>query len=87
MSVDQVTAELDGLPVDQFFELSFQHLLVRNLEYLTELGLAETLGLCNDRLNDLSESYAQETHLLRKTMNLEINTTSFATITAVTRIT
>ncbi len=65
LSIEPITAELEGLPIDQFFELSFQHLLVRDPELLTMLGLAESMGLHNDRLNDLSESYAEETQQLR----------------------
>jgi uncharacterized protein (DUF885 family) len=63
-SVASVIAGLEGLPLDEFFEESYRQLLLRNPERLTELGLAESYGLRNDRLNDLSDSYIRDTQQL-----------------------
>jgi uncharacterized protein (DUF885 family) len=63
-SINEVIAGLEGLPFDQFIdESSLQHLL-RYPEAVTELGLADTLGLRNDKLNDLSDGYVRETQQL-----------------------
>ncbi len=62
--IEQVAAELEGLPLDTFFEESYRQLILRNPEKITELGLAEAYGLRNDRLNDLSEAYLRETQAL-----------------------
>lgn len=64
-TVDEVVAQLQGLQIDAFFELSFKHLLLRDPELITTLGLADSFGLRNDRLNDLSDAYTTESHELR----------------------
>jgi uncharacterized protein (DUF885 family) len=63
-SVDEVVAGLQGLTLDDFFQKSYEQLLLRNPETLTALGLAGTYGLRNDRLNDLSDAYIRETQQL-----------------------
>ena len=60
--------DLEGLPLDEFFEESYKVLLLRNPELLTELGIAEDYGLRNDRLNNISDSYIRETHELQKSI-------------------
>ncbi|HSF81254.1 MAG TPA: DUF885 domain-containing protein [Anaerolineales bacterium] len=64
-SVDVIIASLEGLPLTQFFDESSRQLLLRDPELITELGLADHLGVRNDRLNDLSEEYLQDTHKLQ----------------------
>jgi uncharacterized protein (DUF885 family) len=66
LGIEEIAAELEGLPIDEFFETSFHHLLVRDPEFLTQVGLAETLGLRNDRLKDMSEEAAEETYRLQE---------------------
>lgn len=63
--VDGVIASLEGLSLDQFLEESSRQLILRDPELITELGLADRLGVRNDRLNDLSENYLQDTHKLQ----------------------
>ena len=63
--VDAVIASLEGLPLDQFFEESSRQLILRDPELVTELGLADRLGVRNDRLNDLSEAYLLDTQELQ----------------------
>lgn len=62
--LEAVVAGLKGLPPDAFFEQSYEQLLRRNPEGLTALGLSESLGLRNDRLNSLSDAYICETQAL-----------------------
>ena len=63
-SLDEVVTNLQGLPINVFFERSYEYLLVRDPELMTAVGMSERLGLRNDRLNDLSADYAEETHQL-----------------------
>lgn len=63
-SVDDIITHLKGLPLDEFFEESYKQLLLRNPEYLTELGIAEEYGLRNDRLTNISDAYIKETQKL-----------------------
>jgi uncharacterized protein (DUF885 family)/pimeloyl-ACP methyl ester carboxylesterase len=62
--VADIVASLEGLPIDEFFEESYKQLLLRNPEYLTDVGLAEAYGLRHDQLNDLSDAYIRETQQL-----------------------
>jgi len=56
---------LKGLSIDEFFEESYKQLLLRNPEYLTELGIAELYGVGNDQLTNISDSYIRETYELQ----------------------
>ncbi len=63
-SVDADIADLKGIPLDEFFEKSYNQLIMRSPETLTELGMAESFGLRNDKMDDLSDGYVRETHKL-----------------------
>lgn len=65
-SVSDIIESLKGLPIDEFFEESYKQLLLRNPEYLTELGIAEVYGVGNDQLTNISDAYIRETHKLQK---------------------
>lgn len=58
--------DLQGLDFDTFLDDSFKMLLLRQPEWVTEAGLADILGVRNDRLNDLSLEYMQETYQLER---------------------
>ena len=60
-----IVDSLKGLPIDEFFEESYKQLLLRNPEYLTELGIAELYGVGNDQLTNISDSYIRETYELQ----------------------
>jgi Tol biopolymer transport system component len=64
LSVAEIIARLEGLPLEEFFEESYRQLLLRNPETITYFGVAESLGMRNDRLNDLSDVYLRETQEL-----------------------
>ena len=57
-------ADLEGLPIDTFFEESYKLLLLRDPEYLTELGITELYGMGNDQLTNISDAYIRETYEL-----------------------
>ncbi|MGD2249343.1 MAG: DUF885 domain-containing protein [Candidatus Methanofastidiosia archaeon] len=65
-SVDDIVAQLEGLPIDEFFDESYNQLLLRNPELLTALGISDWFGLRNDTLNNLSDEYIKETQNLEK---------------------
>ena len=56
--------DLDGLGFDDFLEVSYELLLLRNPEFLTSLGVSDEYRFRNDRLNDLSPRYLEETQAL-----------------------
>lgn len=63
-TIDGLIADLEGLPIDQFFDASYTQLLLRNPELLTELNLSAQFGLRNDQLNNLSDAYLRDTQRL-----------------------
>jgi uncharacterized protein (DUF885 family) len=63
-TVDNVVADLKGLPIDEFFDESFKQQLLRYPEWVTAMGISEELGLGNDTLNNLSDEYIRETQEL-----------------------
>lgn len=63
--IKKITSNLEGLTIDDFFEESYAQLLLRDPEYLTELGLAKKYSV-NDQLTNISDAYIKETHELQK---------------------
>jgi len=62
----EITASLEDLPIERFFEESFNQLVLRYPETITEEGLTQVFGTDNDQLNNLSDSYIRETQALEK---------------------
>jgi uncharacterized protein (DUF885 family) len=62
----EVNPNLSGLPFSEFLEESYTKLGLRYPEYMTELGVAEQLGIGNDKLDNLSDAYIRETHRLER---------------------
>jgi uncharacterized protein (DUF885 family) len=58
---DDPTAGLADLPFGEFVDASFDLLLLRTPQLVTELGIAARYGIRNDHLDDLSPDYQQET--------------------------
>jgi uncharacterized protein (DUF885 family) len=65
-SVPDIVAHLKNLPIDEFFEESYNQLILRDPESLTKSGRARELGLGNDKLTDISDAYIRETQALEK---------------------
>lgn len=63
-SVDEILASLENLPIDEFFEESFNQLSLRAPEGLTHAGVSALLGLRDDQLNNLSDAYRKDTQKL-----------------------
>ena len=63
-SLNGVEAALKGLSFDQFIDVSYRQYLLRSPEVLTHYGMAEQLGVRNNRLNDYSAPYLAETRAI-----------------------
>ncbi len=63
-SVADIITDLKGLPIDEFFEESFMQLLLRDPQDITDLGIADEVGLRNDQLTNFSDAYIRETQTL-----------------------
>ena len=62
--IDEIITQLEGLPIDQFFDASYKQLLLRDPEELTYAHLSEPYGLRDDQLNDLSDEFVRQTQQL-----------------------
>ncbi len=62
--IEGLTASLEGLPIDTFFEQSYRLLQSRDPDALVLNGLADEYGIGNDRFTDLSDAYVRETQQL-----------------------
>lgn len=60
-TVPAVPASTEGVDFDTYVEASFAEYLSRFPEEATALGLSQLLEISDDRLNDYSDSYQQET--------------------------
>jgi uncharacterized protein (DUF885 family) len=63
-SLAEILAQLDGLPIDEFFEQSYRQLQLRDPDRLFVNGLADEYGVANDRFTDMSDDYIRETQQL-----------------------
>jgi uncharacterized protein (DUF885 family) len=52
--------------IDAFFQTSYQELLLRDPELVTQAGLSDLFGVRNDQLTDLSAAYLRETQALER---------------------
>lgn len=59
-----IQADLLNLTFNEFVTQSTNQLLLRNPETITEIGIADQLGVPNNRLNDLSAAYLADTQSL-----------------------
>ncbi len=62
--VAEILESLHGLGAEEFFAESFKQILLRSPESITEMGLAETYGLGNDQLDNLSDTYLRDSEQL-----------------------
>lgn len=58
---ETLAARLSGLEIDDFFELSWRALMLRNPEWVLSAGLAAEYGLEGAQLTDISPAYQEET--------------------------
>lgn len=63
-ATDDLAAELEGLDFDDFLEVSYRELLLRDPESVIEVGLAEIYGLEGVELTNVSDAYIRETYAM-----------------------
>ena len=63
---DKGTSDVNGVTFADFLEVSYTKLGLRYPEYMTELGIADVLGIGNDKLDDLSDAYIRDTQQLER---------------------
>jgi uncharacterized protein (DUF885 family) len=63
-TLSQIHAALENANFDQFIDISYKQYLLRFPQLLTHYGLAQQLGVRNDRLDDYSEAYLTETRAI-----------------------
>lgn len=60
-SAAEISVVLDDLSFDEFVEVSYNNYMLRFPESITRFGIAEMLRVRNDRLDEYSQSYLNET--------------------------
>jgi uncharacterized protein (DUF885 family) len=63
-SIADILAQLEALPIDEFFEQSYRQLQLRDPDTLFINGLADEYGVANDRFTNMSDDYVRETQQL-----------------------
>jgi uncharacterized protein (DUF885 family) len=66
-----IREQLEGLPIDEFFEQSYRQIQLRDPDRLFINGLAEAYGVPADRFTNISDGYVRETQQL-EAMILEL---------------
>lgn len=61
-AVDELVAQLEGVSLRDFFEISFRALIMRSPETVLTVGLTEFYGVKDVRLDDISDAYQRETY-------------------------
>ena len=69
----ETTARPPNPDMDALFQDSYNQLLLRDPELITELGLADLFGAGNDQLTNISDSYRRETQQLESAILTELN--------------
>jgi uncharacterized protein (DUF885 family) len=67
-TVADLKAKLEGLGIDEFFEVSWKELVLRYPEAVVEDGLTEAYGIEEVLLNDISDAYVRETYAMYGTI-------------------
>lgn len=64
-NVEEILDDLRGLPFDDFVDESYTQILLRSPESVTSLGLAESFGIRNDRLDNVCYDFVDETYEIK----------------------
>jgi len=82
-----LSADLQGLEIEAFFEQSYNRWLLRYPENVTELGLVQQLDSSNDRLDDLSLEYRLQTQQLERELLVLLQSYDRQSMTAAQQLT
>jgi uncharacterized protein (DUF885 family) len=63
--VQDILDQLRGLEFDEFVDASYKQILLRSPESVTSMGLSESLGIRDDRLDNICNVYIDETYQLK----------------------
>jgi len=63
--VAEILDDLRGLPFDEFVDDSYREILLRSPENVTSLGLSESFGVRDDRLDNVCNGFVDETYVLK----------------------
>ncbi len=61
-AVADLASRLQSLGLEEFFEVSWRELMLRNPELVLEVGLTEVYGVKEAKLTDISDAYVRETY-------------------------
>ena len=64
ISITDTLVQLEGLPIDQFYEASFRFIQLRNPDKLITDGLADQYSVPNDSFSNISDAFQRKTQLL-----------------------
>lgn len=64
-AIQEVLDGLQDLPFDEFVDASYEQILLRTPELVTSMGLSRVLGIRDDRLDDICNSYVADTYRLK----------------------
>ena len=63
--IQDILDQLQGLEFDEFVDASYKQILLRSPESVTSMGLSESLGIRDDRLDNICYAYIGETYQLK----------------------
>ena len=63
--IGDILDQLRGLDFDHFVDASYEQILLRSPELVTSMGLSESLGIRDDRLDTICNVYVDETYQLK----------------------
>jgi uncharacterized protein (DUF885 family) len=63
--IQAILSDLQDLQFDDFIDASYKHILLRSPETVTSMGLSKSLGIRDDRLDNICYTYIDETYKLK----------------------
>jgi uncharacterized protein (DUF885 family) len=63
--IQDILDTVQGLPFDEFIDASYKQILLRNPETVTSMGISQSLGIRDDRLDIACNAYVDETYQLK----------------------
>lgn len=86
-TLKEVRAQLEGRTFGEFVDEAYRLHLLRHPQTVTDLGLAEKLGVRNDRLDDYSDGYVRTTQAIEREIYRRLHTYNRTALTPDERLT
>lgn len=64
--IPEILTGLEGLTIDEFFDVSFKNIMLRNPEWVTTEGLDDFFETPGDQLTNLSDEFLRDTQALQR---------------------